>query len=181
MTEEVRFFRRVSIYAFVVGAIYWFVSYEPAGTVLLLLFGVATGAGTLLLWWGARRRGEAAAQGPEPAASGRSGEPDGPFGDETGRTPAPTSSPFLVGLAVALIALGLVFGGWFVLAGLIPLALGAGSWLSAVRGELAGVEADDEPPEAGPVTSAPATGARAKSAPATPGGAARRSRPDEAL
>ncbi len=92
-------------------------------------------------------QGQARGGGREPVAGGvdadRSTEPDGPFGDESGRVPAPTLGPFLVGLAIALIALGLVYGAWFILAGLIPLAVGAGSWLAAVRGELAGVEADE--------------------------------------
>jgi hypothetical protein len=149
LTEEVRFFRRVSIYAFVVGATYWFVSYEPAGTALLLLFGVSTGVGTLLLWRGARGRRPSRGGADATAGYGLEGAtipgPDGPFGDETGRVPTPTFSPFLVAVAVALIALGLVFGAWFALAALIPLAVGTGGWLSSVRGELAGVEMDDQP------------------------------------
>ena len=33
MADEVRLFGRLSLYALVVGTIYWFVSYEVAGTV----------------------------------------------------------------------------------------------------------------------------------------------------
>ena len=140
MSEEVRFFRRLSVYAFVVGAIYWFVSYEWIGTTLLVLFGVSAGVATLLLWSGAmtgRSRKDSSEVDAEP------GVPDGPFGDESGRVPAASLSPFLVGLAVALAALGLVYGAWFILAALIPLAMGAGGWLSAARAELRGVEEDD--------------------------------------
>ncbi|HEX9044983.1 MAG TPA: cytochrome c oxidase subunit 4, partial [Candidatus Limnocylindrales bacterium] len=56
MTEEVRFFRRVAIYAVVVGVIYWFASYEWIGTTLLFVFGGGAGVATLLLWRGARER-----------------------------------------------------------------------------------------------------------------------------
>ena len=50
MADEVRLFGRLSLYALVVGTIYWFVSYEVAGTVLLLGFGLATGLAFIILW-----------------------------------------------------------------------------------------------------------------------------------
>ena len=49
-------------------------------------------------------------------------------------TPAVTLSsvaPLEVGFGLAVMALGLAFGIWFVLAGFLPLALGAADWLSS--------------------------------------------------
>ncbi len=129
MSEEVRFFRRLSIYAVIIGAIYWFVSYEWVGTTLLVVFGLGAGATTLLL-----------ASGQRPTAARAAGEADGPFGDESGRVPSATLAPFLVGLAVALVALGLVFGPWFILVAVIPLVMGAHAWLAAARAELDATE-----------------------------------------
>jgi hypothetical protein len=42
--EEVTFFLFLGAFALVIGVIYWFVSYELAGTILLVGFGIATGA-----------------------------------------------------------------------------------------------------------------------------------------
>jgi hypothetical protein len=39
--EEVLVFARPAAFGLIVGAVYWFVSYERAGTVLLLGFGTA--------------------------------------------------------------------------------------------------------------------------------------------
>jgi hypothetical protein len=55
MPEEVKFFGRIGAYGLFIAAVYWFVSYEPAGTVLLGGFGLATGAAFVLLRRGARR------------------------------------------------------------------------------------------------------------------------------
>jgi hypothetical protein len=64
MPEEVRFFGRSAAFAIVVGIIYWFVSYETAGTVLLLAFGLAGVIATWLLWRDARRGAGAQATRP---------------------------------------------------------------------------------------------------------------------
>lgn len=148
MTEEVRFFRRVAIYALIVGVIYWFASYEWIGTTLLMVFGIGAGAGTLLLWRGARERAVAeavvtASGGPTETGSV---EAQGPFADESGRLPATTAAPLLLGMAVAIAGLGLVFGPWFLLVAVVPFAAGASGWLRGVRGELEGVEMDDAAP-----------------------------------
>ncbi len=137
MTEETRFFRRLSIYALIIGIVYWFVSYEWAGTTLLIVFAVGSGAVTLLLRAGVKARRRAGGDD-APATL----EPDGPFGDESGRIPSATLAPFLVGVAVALAALGLVFGLWFLLVAVAPFAMGTASWLGAARSELNAVERD---------------------------------------
>jgi Cytochrome c oxidase subunit IV len=131
MPEEVRFFGRLSIYALVVGVVYWVISYEYAGTVLLIGFGIATGAAFLVLR-GSRQRPDAG----EHADGAIEREPDGPFGDESGPVPTRSAAPLAVGFGLAVIGLAGAFGPWFLLAGAVPLLLGAADWLHAANHEL---------------------------------------------
>ena len=145
--EEVRYFGRISAYALVVGVAYWFLSYEAAGTMLLIGFGLATGAGFLVLRSGARH-----AQGAD-AADDAAGQPDGPFADESGPVPTRSGAPLAVGFGVAAVALAGAFGPWFIIAGAVPLLLGAADWLRSAEHELVlrtsadeGVRADGAEP-----------------------------------
>ena len=123
--EEVLVFGRLAAFGIIVGGVYWFVSYEPAGTVLLLGFGVATGVGAILLGANARHRGAA---GPGSADAG-------PFLHEPGRIPAPAFAPFHVGAGLGIVALGLAFGPLLVLTGVVIVAIGARYWLEAAMRE----------------------------------------------
>jgi hypothetical protein len=122
--EEVLVFGRLAAFGIVVGGVYWFVSYEPAGTVLLLGFGVATGVAAMILWANARHAG---------GASGSAD--DGPFLSESGRIPAPAFAPFSVGAGLGVMALGLAFGPLLLLTGLVIVAIGARHWLEAAMRE----------------------------------------------
>ncbi len=139
MADEVRLFGRLSAYALVVGTIYWFVSYELAGTVLLLGFGLATGLAFIILF---RRDRKVRGGGPARAArapiagDGVGRGPDGPFGDESGPVPTRSAAPLVVGFGVAVMALGGAFGPWFVITGLVPVLIGASDWLRAANREL---------------------------------------------
>jgi len=124
---EVRFFLALSAFGIAIGIVYWFVAYETAGTVLLVGFGVATGLIGLRLL----------------ARAGGASDVDRPFLDERGRLPDETLAPFAVGLGVAVAATGVVFGPAPVVLGLLPLAWGARSWLSAARAELDAQVSDD--------------------------------------
>jgi len=132
--EEVLFFARSAAFALVVATVYWFVSYEPAGTTLLGLFGVASAFAAILLARGQRR----AATATDPEAIG-----GGPFADESGRVPTQTFAPLQVGSGLAIAGLGLVFGPWLILAALLPIALGAVTWLGSVGAELEATEHSD--------------------------------------
>jgi hypothetical protein len=116
--EETRFFLFLSAFALIIGAIYWFVSYEPAGSVLLLAFGAATGVMSVVLH-----------------RTGRRGV-DRPFLDETGRLPSETPAPLAVGAGLALMALAFIFGPAPLLVGLLPFGWGAWTWLGRARAEL---------------------------------------------
>lgn len=130
MAEEVRFFGRLSVFALAVGIIYWFISYENAGTVLLIGFGVATGVAFLVLSRSGRRGDSTAAMG-----TGSAG-PDGPFGDESAPVPTRSAAPLAVGFGLAVIGLAGAFGPWFLLAGMVPLLIGAVDWLRSANSEL---------------------------------------------
>lgn len=129
MSEELAFFGRTGAYGIGIAAVYWFVSSDITGTVLLGMFGIATSAAFLLLlrtvWHSPLQHAEQ------------------PFGDEPGVVPLRSLAPLWLGAGVALAALGVVFGLWFFIAAAFPLAAGAGSWLGEVAGELRLAAKDD--------------------------------------
>lgn len=141
--EEVWFFFRVAAYAFFIGTVYWFVSYEPTGTMLLYGFGIAGGATTIILARRAHEVGTGHEAGAVAAAAGRS-EADlsanGPFGDERGRIPAPSYAPFMIGLGVGAMGLGLVFGPWLIGMGVLLFVVGGTDWLLAAGREYRSME-----------------------------------------
>jgi hypothetical protein len=158
--QEVRFFLLLSAFGIVVGIIYWFVSYESAGTVLLLAFGAATGLiGVRLVTDPASRRvrdrvrvRDADPIPGEEGTGGGTGGVDRPFLDETGRFPDETIAPFAIGLGIAVAATGLIFGPAPVAVGVLPFAWGAWAWLSGARAELDAQELDDAAAAAEPVS-----------------------------
>ena len=151
---EARFFLFVGAFGIVLAAIYWFVSYEFAGTVLLGGFGL--GAGLL----GLRLRIERPSARPRPAGAAGTpdrgeprvpdvdtpGGPETPFTDESGRLPGETLAPLSLGLGVALALTAVVFGPWLLVAGIVPFAWGAWTWLSGASDELAATVSDEAQP-----------------------------------
>jgi hypothetical protein len=127
MAEEIVVFARSAVYFGAIGAIYWFLTYEIAGSVLLTGSALASAFVAIVLRLGVR--GEA--QSAEEAATG----PDGPFGDESGRLPAPTAAPLGVAFGLALVVLGLVFTGALALAGSILVLLASRAWLRSAMAE----------------------------------------------
>ena len=94
-----------------IGAIYWFSSYEPAGTVLLVLgLGLGVIPGAYLLW-----RTASAPALAEDRADADPGDGAGPLGT----FPASSVWPVVLAGGVALTGVGLVFGVWAALPGLI--------------------------------------------------------------
>ena len=153
--QETRVFLFVAGFGVVIGVIYWFVSYEVAGTVLLLAFGVANGALALALVRApgagrvrrrAARREGAPAVDPDRRDIGGgagTGDVDRPFLDEAGRLPGESFAPFAVGLGAATAVTGVIFGPAPVIVGLLPFLWGAISWLRGAGEELEATEADD--------------------------------------
>jgi hypothetical protein len=127
---EARVFQSIAALALIVGIIYWFASYEAAGTLLLIGFAVASGLiGVLLASAGSDWRDGARARG-----GGR--DPERPLLDERGRIPSPTLAPFAVGVGASIALLSLVFGPAPLLVGMLPFAWGAADWLRRARAEL---------------------------------------------
>ena len=141
---EARFFLFVGGFGLVLAAIYWIVSYELAGTVLLAGFGL--GAALLGIRLRIERPVRAAEASPDgTTAPGLDTPGDGatPFRDETGRLPGDTLAPLALGLGIALGVTAVVFGPWLLVAGIVPLAWGAWTWLAGAGDELAATIADE--------------------------------------
>ncbi|HLY35792.1 MAG TPA: hypothetical protein VKU35_03680 [Candidatus Limnocylindria bacterium] len=144
MAEELRFFLRTAMYSAVIGAIYWFVSYEVAGSVMLAFVVFATGLVVGLFLFAVREtRGEL-----DPRSGGpmqRAGmaiarivgfsEPRGPAGEQpiaAGLEPLPTRSPWplVAGGAATMLGLGLVYGPWLSLPGVVVAGFAVWGWLT---------------------------------------------------
>jgi hypothetical protein len=131
MAEEIAVFARSAVYFGVIGAVYWFLTYEVAGSMLLVGSALASAFVAIVLRLGLR--------GPHTVAADASEvRPDGPFGDESGALPAPTAAPLGVAFGMALVVLGLVFTGALVLAGAILVLLASREWLRAASAEWTG-------------------------------------------
>ena len=159
--QETRFFLFLGVFGIVLAAIYWFLTYEVAGAVLLAGFGLGTGLlGIGLLRARPRRVAIAMGRdddgGPAEAATsataqaaggdaadlpgGGTGGIDTPFETPLGRLPGETLAPLALGLGIALSITAVVFGPWLLVAGLLPMAWGAWTWLVAARDELAATD-----------------------------------------
>jgi hypothetical protein len=141
--EEVRFFGRIAVYAIGVGLVYWFLTYETAGTVLLIGFGICALFASLVLGHGTRTVTRA---GPGPGRPGAGIDPERPLVDESGRLPAPGLSPLGMGVGLAMAALGIAFGPWLILAGLVLVGWAGWGWLEAAMAEHAALAAEDAGP-----------------------------------
>ena len=152
MAEELRFFLRIGLFAALIATIYWFVSYEVAGTILLA--GIVFSVGVLVVTVGRAVR---------PARDDIA--PDNKSGSEGGRLSmlatiakrtlafeeesepasgsplqladepiAHTSAwPILTAVAALLIGLGFLWGGWFWGPGLGLAVLTAWGWSSQIH------------------------------------------------
>lgn len=134
MAEELRFFLRTGLYSALAGTIYWFVSYEVAGSVLLAFAFVS--ALTFVIVMAVAVRGQHVSKEQARSIVARylgfvEDDATSPL-QLAGEPPAPASLwPLAAGTAATLAALGLVFGGWF----LVPAA---GLGLAALHGWLTG-------------------------------------------
>jgi hypothetical protein len=127
LSDEAKVFALMSIFGIVVGTVYWFLTYETAGTILLLGFGLAAGVATAAVFVRSRgARSDAATVGDE-VADGESAEP----------FPEPGWAPLIISLGVGGLALGAAFGPWLTIAGLLVAIAGGASWLSSAIREAA--------------------------------------------
>jgi hypothetical protein len=150
--QETRFFVFLGVFGLVLAALYWFLTYEVAGTILLFGFGAGAGLLGIGLYRSrpravavgvARGAGDASSPASQVAsgdsgdlAGGGAGGVDTPFETPLGRLPGETLAPLSLGLGVALAITAVVFGPWLLVAGLVPIAWGAWTWYTAARDEL---------------------------------------------
>jgi cytochrome c oxidase subunit IV len=114
---EPRFLLGAGGFAVLVGIVYWFLSYEDAGFVLLTLMGLASALiGGYLLYRGhALRRPE--------------DDPDAEYSSDAGAVVGRFSSgsiwPLVMGIGTATALQGFIFGAWLVGFGLVIFAWAA--------------------------------------------------------
>ena len=134
-SDEAVLFGRLAIFGLVVGAVYWFLTYETAGTVMLVGFGVASAVASISMWVR------------PPRSALEAGLPDGevPAGWGEERIPAPAFAPLIVGAGVAITALGLALGPLILPVGIVVAAIGARYWLEAAVHEAETDRADHLP------------------------------------
>lgn len=115
MRTEGLIFLAVTLFMALIGAAYWFTSYEPTGTTLLALtVGLGAIPGGFLLWHSARMA--ARAQDRPDAAPADGAGPVGSF-------PESSIWPFVLAAGAALTGIGLVFGLWSALPGVVLLVI----------------------------------------------------------
>ncbi|MGH9307150.1 MAG: aa3-type cytochrome oxidase subunit IV [Acidimicrobiales bacterium] len=119
----------VAIFFAVVCALYWFTSYEDAGSIMLLLtacLGLLPGG--YLLWWSVHMPPR-----PEDRAESRLNEGAGSIGS----FPGSSIWPFVLGMGLALVAVAFVFGSWTaVLGGTLVISAFIGVIVESRRGGL---------------------------------------------
>ena len=138
MTHEIRLFAGMSAFGIGAAIAYWFLTYDPTGTVLLGLFGVAAGiAGVAELVWSrrARRRGRdgVAGQTEPEGLAGATPRADSRAAHAESAEPLPRPGWAPLGIAIGLggVALGAAFGPAIALAGILVTLACARSWLGA--------------------------------------------------
>jgi hypothetical protein len=148
VAEELRFFLRTALYTIVITTVYWFLSYEIAGSVMLLVLGlaaiffVATTAFLIRHLYRSTDETRASKRGVRRAGvvsrtigfdEPSSDSAVSPVAVEEG--PIATSSPWpiVLALALALIGAGLLFGGWtWIPGGVMALVAGWG-WITELE------------------------------------------------
>jgi Cytochrome c oxidase subunit IV len=106
MRTEPRFLLGAGGFAVLVGVVYWFISYEDAGFVMLTFMGLASALiGAYLLYRGARLHRA------EDDADAAPGEDSGSI---VGRFSSGSIWPLVMGVGTALALQGFIFGAWLV-------------------------------------------------------------------
>jgi len=124
---EAQLFLRTAAFGLVVGAVYWFLTYETAGSVLLFTFGVASAIAAIAIFAGSRRaRRHGAETGAAVAAAAQ---------DDVEPVPRPNANPLLLAMGLGLVLLGTVLGPWLLIAGLLVVVAAAWGWLNSAMDE----------------------------------------------
>jgi hypothetical protein len=120
MAEEVRFFLRTAIYTLLITAVYWFVSYEEAGTVLFAFVAASALIFIAITLW-LSKAARPSSWSPR-ALVGFDDRPQdeahGPLELDEEVFPPASGWPLSAALAATLVGLGLIFGAWLWVPGL---------------------------------------------------------------
>jgi hypothetical protein len=113
---EVRLLAALAAFGIITGTVYWFLTYETAGTLLLIGFGIASGVGAGVI---------------VEREHGRPGTP------RVGAIPIPRPgwAPILIGFGLGWVALGAVFGPWLGIIGILLTLVGGWTWLASAMTE----------------------------------------------
>jgi hypothetical protein len=122
---EAQLFARMAVFGVGLGVVYWLLTYETAGSVLLTTFGGASGIAAVAIVAGALRARR---------SGGHAGAGGGPTNDVE-PVPRPNATPLLLALGLGLVLLGTVLGPWLLIAGLLVVVAAARSWLGAAMDE----------------------------------------------
>jgi hypothetical protein len=157
MSDDAALLLRVGVFGLVAGAVYWFLSYEPLGTVALLLLGVGPGFAGLFIVQHNRSAGYRQDRHDmiRRFAGMPHGDPPGPKSLEGGDIavlPMPSLWPFTASLGVTVAGSGLIFGLWLVILGLAVALYSGWGWVAAIMHETryGHIHPTDEPAQAGP-------------------------------
>ena len=113
MSTQFKFLLGAGAFGIVVGVVYWYFGYEPAGFLMLVFMGLAAGFwGSYILWKAGRERRKFAEDDPEADPSKQAGETVGWFS-------AGSIWPLVMGLGTAIALEGFVFGYWMLFFGLL--------------------------------------------------------------
>ena len=120
MAEEVRFFLRTAIYTVLIAVVYWFVSYEEAGTVMFAFV-----AASALIFIGVTLRLSPKSRSSSLSPKALVGfydrpedETHGPLEVDQDAFPVASAWPILAAVAAALVGVGAIFGPWLWVPGL---------------------------------------------------------------
>lgn len=129
MAEEVRFFFRTALFTTLIGTVYWFMSYEQAGTALLAAIVVSAIFFVVAIATGVRgsRRGGRSVKGMLGFADTGN---DNPLALDEEVFPTASPWPAVVSVAAILVGVGLIYGAWLWIPGIGLGLAGAWGWLT---------------------------------------------------
>ena len=140
LPREILYFAGIGLYGSGIGIVYWLVTREVAGFVLLTTFGAASAGFALVLLASLPEGDRETSYEPDQPDARRV---EGAFGTLTGRIPSGSLAPLEVGFGIAVSSLSLAFGIWMLLAGIVPILAGAYGWIRSTERELIATRRDD--------------------------------------
>lgn len=137
MKVESLYWLGITAFFIVIGAVYWFTSYEDAGTTMLVatsLLGLLAGG---YLFIQSRKYPPRPEDRPDASLEEGAGPVD--------EFPAPSIWPFVFGLGATVFATGFIFGIWVIVPGAAILGLGLVGMIIQSRGRGPAVQGEEGP------------------------------------